>query len=696
MSLPADYADRVYAGVLGKTIGVYLGRPFEGWSHKDIEAEFGEITGYVHERMKAPLVVTDDDLSGTFTFLRALEDSGYDRGIDPARIGETWLNYLIEGRTVLWWGGMGVSTEHTAYLRLKAGIPAPASGSAKLNGRVVAEQIGAQIFIDGWGMVAPGDPDLAADLAGRAASVSHDGEAVHGAKVIAAMEAAAFGEADVNRLLDAGVARIPADSLIARLIADLRSWHRADGDWRVTRKRLDEAYGYATYGGGCHMIPNHGVIVLALLYGGGDFDRSLMIANTSGWDTDCNSGNVGCLLGLRNGLAGIGPKWRDPVADRLLLPTADGGRTVTDAAREALAVVNAGRALAGEPALAPKDGARFHFTFPGSVQGWRADGPGTSVAQDPAGGAALVLRWEDAGPDRPARAWTPTFIPPESLAMPGYGLFASPTVYPGQEVRARVAAETGNAGPVRVELELLAYGEGDAPVRKPGTAATLAPGEAKNLLWRVPSTGGAPIYGIGLSAAPEKAGAGVVRLDRLGWSGAPDVDLGRPAAKVGRWVDAWVNGVSAIHADWGGQFRLVQNDGRGLALTGTREWTDYEASAVLVPHLTSAFGLGARVQGMRRYYALIVSVDGAARLVRRVADEEKVLSQGPFPLVLDAPHEFYLTVRGERLSAQVASNGRKWMVECRDKSPVLANGGVALVVDDGAVDVRSVHVKPAF
>ena len=71
-------------------------------------------------------------------------------------------------------------------------IDAPESGSIRLNGKTVAEQIGAQIFIDGWAMVAPGDPELAADLARRAASVSHDGEAVYGAQVIAAMEAQAF------------------------------------------------------------------------------------------------------------------------------------------------------------------------------------------------------------------------------------------------------------------------------------------------------------------------------------------------------------------------------------------------------------------------------------------------------------------------------------------------------------------------
>ena len=192
MTLPTDYAERAYAGVLGKIIGVYLGRPIEGWLHERIEAELGEVTGYVHERLGRRLIVPDDDISGTFTFIRALEDEAGGREISPAAIGRAWLNYLIEERTVLWWGGFGNATAHTAYLRLKRGLQPPASGAAATNGQVVAEQIAAQIFVDSWALVAPGDPELAADLARRAACVSSDGAAVHGAQVVAAMEAAAF------------------------------------------------------------------------------------------------------------------------------------------------------------------------------------------------------------------------------------------------------------------------------------------------------------------------------------------------------------------------------------------------------------------------------------------------------------------------------------------------------------------------
>jgi ADP-ribosylglycohydrolase len=115
MPLPHDYVERVYAGVLGKMIGVYLGRPFEGWPYERIAKELGEVNYYVHERFGVPLIVTDDDISGTFTFLRALADYGNTPALTPAQIGQTWLNYIIERRTILWWGGMGNSTEHTAY-----------------------------------------------------------------------------------------------------------------------------------------------------------------------------------------------------------------------------------------------------------------------------------------------------------------------------------------------------------------------------------------------------------------------------------------------------------------------------------------------------------------------------------------------------------------------------------------------------
>ena len=374
--LPPDYADKVYAGVLGKVIGVYLGRPFEGWPYEMIQERLGDVEYYVHDKLNVPLIVTDDDIAGTFTFIRALEDHGNDREISAKQVGDSWLNYLIKDRTILWWGGLGNSTEHTAYLRLVNGIEAPASGSIALNGQVVAEQIGAQIFIDGWAMVAPGDPDQAVKFTDAAARVSHDGEAVYGAKVLTAMESMAFVEKDIQKLIDIGLAYIPNDSVIAKMIHDLRDWHAKDSDWRVTREKLEALYGYDKYGGNCHMVPNHGLIIHSLLHGEGDFSETMKIVNTCGWDTDCNSGNVGCLMGILVGVEGIdaglekGLDWRGPVADRLYNPTADGDRSISDCAREAAHIIDMGHRLAGLDGHAPKEGAQFHFGYPGSVQGF--------------------------------------------------------------------------------------------------------------------------------------------------------------------------------------------------------------------------------------------------------------------------------------------------------------------------------------
>ena len=695
--LPPDYAERVYAGVLGKIIGVYLGRPFEGWHYRDIVAKLGDIEYYVHDKLKMPLIVTDDDISGTFTFLRALPDYGNTREITSEQIGRTWLNYLIEEKTVLWWGGMGNSTEHTAYLRLKAGIPAPRSGSIELNGKVVSEQIGAQIFIDGWAMVAPGDPGLAVELAGRAARVSHDGEAVYGAQVVAAIESLAFVESDMDKLIDAGLSRIPADAVIARMIGDIRRWRAEEPDWRKARERLEAEYGYDKYGGNCHMVPNHGLIILSLLYGDGDFSKSLMIVNTGGWDTDCNSANVGCIMGIRNGLAGIGPEpdWRGPVADRLFLPTADGGRAVSDAGTEAVHVINAGRALAGEPPLLPKGGARYHFEFPGSVQGFRIeevdDGAGEAALENVAGagekgGRALALRL--AGPG-PVRAGTDTFISPEAAKMPGYTLVVSPSLYPGQTVRVRVAAAAENGADMGCRLFFSAYGVGDAVVAARGPEVNLVPGQAAEVEWRLPDAGGGPICRVGIEATGGEAG-GTVFLDYLTWDGAPEVRLARPGFEGSMWWKAWVNAATHFSPGWGTDYRVSHHGGRGLVIQGTREWTDYSVSASVTPHLIETGGIAARVQGLLRHYAFLLDRGGKVRLLKAL-DGDRVLAETDREVVLDATYEMKLEVNGARIRAFL---GDELVFDVTDEDRPLTGGAVALVCEDGMLLAGPVSVTP--
>ena len=672
-ALPPDYHERVYAGVLGKLIGVYLGRPFEGWTKDRILKKLGPIEYYVHDRMDVPLVVTDDDIAGAFVFLRALEDNGFDPDLRAEQIGHTWLNYLVERRTILWWGGLGNSTEHTAYLRLKSGIHAPASGSIATNGRTVAEQIGAQIFIDGWAMVSPGNPAQAARLAREAGLVSHDGEAVHAAVLLAVMEAQAFVERDIDRLIDLGLSFIPADSLIARLVGDVRTWHRELPRWEDAFSKIEERYGYHRFPGNCHVVPNHAVVIMSLLYGGDDFQRGQMIANTAGWDTDCNAGNVGCLTGIRLGLPGIdaGPDWRGPVADRLFLSSADGGSAIADAVGVSYGIARAGWMLAGEPpAAAPKEGARFHFSLPGSVQGFAAA---------EGGGAVRLQNVVQASGGR-----TPTFIPRDVDRMRTYDLLASPTLNPGQRVQAHVKAVPPVDGAVEAALTINVY-DSNGAVEKVTADFIAVSGEGSRLAWTVPDLVGRPIAEVGI--ALRGSGDKTVVLDWLDWAGTPVLRLGREAGGGEFWRRAWVDAVTTWAKNpYGHAFRLSQEQGHGLLIYGTREWRDYRVISRLAVNLGSG-GLAARVQGLRRYYVLQLAPGRKVQLIRAYDDDRVVLAEAAFDWQLDDWVDLELDVRGAWLRGLV--NGTA-LLQAEDSR--LSSGAIALACSEGTLSTEEVRV----
>ena len=682
-ALPHDYEKRVYAGVLGKIIGVYLGRPFEQWSHERIMAELGEIRGYVHEKLNVPLVVSDDDISGTFGFFRALTDRGCPPGLTSAQIGETWLNYIIENKTILWWGGIGFSTEHTAWCRLASGVSAPASGSIALNGSTVAEQIGSQIFIDAWGLANPGDPERAADFARRAASVSHDGLAIHGAQVVAAMVAAAFIEPDVDQLISLALDQIPDGSLIKTMAGDIRAWHASyPDDWKHTLANIQETYGYSRYGGGCHIVPNHALIHLALRHSGGNFHEAQMIVNTAGWDTDCNAGNVGCILGVAGGLPGLdgGPDWRGPVADRMLLPTAEGGATITDALRESFSITNAARKLRGIEPVSPKRGARFHFSIPGSVQGFLSENPKALGLENPDG--ALACRVLDPGGIR--RAFTATFTPKENFSAGSYAMSACPTLHPGQTVEARWVSPDANPGPIEVRMMLKTY-DRDLDLRPvEGPGIILQPGSDENISWTIPDTGGFPVAGIGFEIL--RGGSGTLLLDSLGWSGAPTTSL-MPSKAGNIWSHAWVRTMEGCSAYDNTTIAMHHPRPGGFLLQGSRDWCDYAFRARVEIRLAESFGLVICAQGLRRHYSLRIDPGGRARIVKE-CDGETTLAEAVCPWILGRPRDFQISARGDLIRAFVDG---VLLLEARDSS--LAGGAVGFLLDQGGIIVQSADVE---
>ncbi len=368
----AEFIEKIYAGWLAKIIGIRYGAPIEGWTYEQIRNIYGELDHYpvdYHE------FAADDDSNGPLFFLKALEDGRHGYDVKAQDVAEALLNYAPFEHGFFWWGGYGISTEHTAYLNLRNGIPAPMSGSIEQNGHTTAEQIGGQIFIDTWGLVSPGNPDQAARFAKEAASVTHGGNGIYGGIFVAVCISYAFIEKDIRKIIEKGLSYIPADCEYTRVVRKVMEFYDAHPEnWHDCFRYIFENFGYDKYPGICHIIPNIAVMILSLLYGEGDFSRTLSVCNMCGWDTDCNVGNVATIMGVRNGLKGIEyEKWRKPINDFLACSSVIGSLNLMDIPFGAVYIAKLAYAVAGEKMpepwgeIAEKRIDSCHFEFPGST-----------------------------------------------------------------------------------------------------------------------------------------------------------------------------------------------------------------------------------------------------------------------------------------------------------------------------------------
>ena len=683
-------AEATYAGVLGKLIGVYLGRPVEGWAYETIRERFGEVDRYVHEPLGLPLVVADDDLSGSFGFFRALEDHGYARAVSAADFGDTWLNTIIEDKTILWWGGFGRSTEHTAYLRLKAGYRAPQSGSRALNGAMLCTQIGAQIFTDPLALMAPGDPEQAAALIRKAASVSHDEVALDCAAYLGALQALAFEHRSLEALLAAAQPFAAGDQL-RRLVDDVRGICSREHDWRRVREWLDRRYGYGVFPGPCPIQTNHALVLAALLLGGDDFRRALTIAASAGYDTDCNAGSVGCLNGVRLGLASIPADLREPVADRLLVVTAEGGRGISDAVLETRGILRAGAAFAGAAPPAPQP--RFAFELPGARQGFAPcpHAPSNAAPVRVAGSSrpGIVLHYRDLMASSPVRVSTPVFLDFDAVAD-NFSTHASPTLYATQEVSVRLEApDLASDQLPAVALYALYYDAADRVQRLRSAPQSLRPG-VNTLFWRVPENGGMPLFRLGLElAAPPSAAValtGSVRLLSVDWDGAPHDfrQRGMLMSSIWNlrpcWLRAWVSAAREFAPDFELTYCVSHSATNGLVTLGTRNWRDYAVETRLRFSLHRRGGLVLRARGLRRYYAALFSAGDRLAIIARHDGAERTLAQAAFPYELERLYAVRFAVAGDRLS--LAVDGVP-LLDARDDR--YGSGGAGFVIDAGTM-----------
>jgi hypothetical protein len=154
------------------------------------------------------------------------------------------------------------------------------------------------------------------------------------------------------------------------------------------------------------------------------------------------------------------------------------------------------------------------------------------------------------------------------------------------------------------------------------------------------------------------------------------------------WRRAWINAVDHVGTRWASAFHLSQNRGTGLFIQGSRDWQNYRVESVILSDPAKSFGLAARVQGLTRYYALLLSPNQVLRLIRNY-DGTEILAEVPYNWTWSEQYHFKLEVTGNKIIGSL--NGTELIRYEDDKSPLL-DGGIALVCEEGLIMADEVKV----
>ena len=315
-------AERIRAGWFGRAAGCLLGKPVEkiqregireildsngSWPLSDYITEVGipadllrkypwnKHSGRESLRENIVCMAEDDDLNYTMLNLFVLESAG--RDFTTGHVAGAWLSLVPVLSTF--------TAERVAYRNLLGGIVPPATASHRNPYR---EWIGAQIRGDVFGWICPGKPEDAARHAYRDASLSHVRNGIYGEMFVAAMVAAACAVNDPAEVIRAGLRVIPPGSRLAQAVRFAMGLK--ESTWEGAVDRLYERFGRHHW---VHSINNAALVTAALVYGNGDYGRSICNVVMGGWDTDSNGATVGSVAGTM--LGKVPDPWTAPLND---------------------------------------------------------------------------------------------------------------------------------------------------------------------------------------------------------------------------------------------------------------------------------------------------------------------------------------------------------------------------------------------
>jgi hypothetical protein len=303
----AEYQDKVYASWLGQIIGNIYGLPHENqYIEEPGPADFpygyrGRSLEYMKDIGGA---FSDDDTDIEYMYLLAMEESGPEPTY--TELAKRWLHH-VRGRVWL--------ANRAAVAFMHYGYTPPVTGLKEINPHWF--QIDPQLVNEIWAVTAPGMVRYAAAKSGWAARVTNDSWGIEPTIHYGAMYAAAFFESDIARLIDIGTAALPKDSRFAKTVENMKAlYNKYPDDWQQARKELSEKY--------YHQEPvetrtiwnanlNGAGGILALLYGQGDFQKTLDLACAIGFDADNQAATMCGLLGIILGTDGLPPDLLKPI-----------------------------------------------------------------------------------------------------------------------------------------------------------------------------------------------------------------------------------------------------------------------------------------------------------------------------------------------------------------------------------------------
>ena len=314
---------------MGRVCGCLLGKPVEGIRTDDFIPFLKETDNYPLTRYMLASDITeemyekysfnlrnkcfadtvhgmpvDDDTNYVVLAQKIIEN--YGRAFKPHDVLKAWVKY--QSREAYF------TAERVAFDNFVKGFEPPYSAMYKNPYR---EWIGAQIRGDYFGYINPGEPEKAAEMAFRDASISHIKNGIYGEMWVSAMIACAAVTDNIEDIIIGGLGEIPETSRLYEAVIGIMEYYKKGKSYDDCVKKIHSLYDEHTGYGWCHTISNAMIVTAALLFGNGDFGKSICMAVQPAFDTDCNGATVGSIIGMRNGISAIGEEWTKPVDDTL-------------------------------------------------------------------------------------------------------------------------------------------------------------------------------------------------------------------------------------------------------------------------------------------------------------------------------------------------------------------------------------------